>query len=74
VICIDISFYGCCVKYTLRTLNDADEFDAINAAPKHIASSPFKCTPSSYFFKVCYNISYIFGTLIPPPTSSIKSI
>jgi len=30
-------------------LKEADELDAINALPKHIASSPFKCTPRSCF-------------------------
>jgi hypothetical protein len=33
---------GCWVRKTLRTLNEADEFDAIKALPKHIASSPLR--------------------------------
>jgi len=55
-------------------LNDYEEFAAIKADPKHIASSPFKWTPSSYFCVFYYNISYIFGTLTPPPTNSIAFI
>jgi len=51
-------------------LNDAELLDAINALPKHMASSPFRCTPNSLFFKLVDRISYIFGTLIPPPSNS----
>ena len=40
---------GCYVRKTLRTLKEADEFDAMNALPKHMASSPFRCTPRSFF-------------------------
>jgi hypothetical protein len=35
------------VRKTLRTLKEAEEFEPMNALPKHMASSPFKCAPNS---------------------------
>ena len=48
----------------------AVELLPMNALPKHIASSPFKWTPSSILFRYFSRISVTFGTLIPPPSSS----
>jgi hypothetical protein len=48
----------------------AVELLPINALPKHIASSPFKWTPSSILLRYFSRISVTFGTLIPPPSSS----
>lgn len=47
---------------------------AMNALPKHMASSPFKCTLIFLPGSLCSKASTTFGVLTPPPISSTRSI
>jgi len=66
-----MSYLGCEVRYTLRTLKEEELFEAMKAAPKLIASSPFKWTLSSMLFISSFRIAWTLGTRMPPPRISI---
>lgn len=74
VMWIEIGVVGCWVNRTFLTLKLAEELLAMKALPKHIASSPFRCTPKSFPPNFWINISWTLGTRIPPPRISTWSI
>jgi hypothetical protein len=53
---MEIGLTGCYVRRTFLTLKLAEELLAIKALPKHIASSPLRCTlsvlPPSFSVKI----------------------
>jgi len=42
------SYWGCCVRKIYFTLKSAELLLAMKAAPKHMASSPLRCTLISF--------------------------
>jgi len=64
------SNYGWAVNKICLTFIALELLAARKALPKHMASSPLRCTFNSLSFIYDFKISVTFGVLIPPPRSS----
>jgi len=65
------SYSGLWVKKIYFTFIEEELLLAMNADPKHIASSPLRWTDKSFLCRYSSRISVTFGTLVPPPINSI---